>query len=117
MITQIKQSIDTAFRHLGDRVVNGIFKHKTGEEFNPSTGMMETTYSEESVKVVIQDYSLTEIGNSGGAITTGDKKVLLPTNQTDYVPIAGEDKLIINGDTHTINSVQKKLSSMYVLKI
>jgi hypothetical protein len=60
---------------------------------------------------------MTEIGNSGGSITTGDRKVLLPVNQTDYEPIAGEDKLIINGDTHTINNVQRKLSSMYVLKI
>lgn len=117
MKKQIKQAISAAYKQLPDFVANVTLRHKTDESYNPSTGQMEATYAEVSVNVIITEYSLTEIANSSGLILAGNKKVLLPFDFVNYRPVSGDDKLIIDGETHTIESVRSVYDCLYVLRI
>lgn len=117
MISQIKKAINTSINRLGDLAQTVTLKHETGSEFDPSTGQHTTTYSEHSCKILVQDYTISEISNSNGAIATNDRKVLLPVDQLSFVPVSGKDKIVIGSSEQLIKDVRRKLQSLYVVQI
>lgn len=115
MKEQIKKYIRHAFKSLGDIATDATIKHLTGSEFNDSTGMMETTYTNYPVKILIEEYDQFEIYHA--LITPGDMKVLLPVEQIDFVPNPSDDTLIINGTEYGIETVSNQHDTLYILKI
>jgi hypothetical protein len=113
----IKKAIKNSFGQMGDLVRDVTLKHQTGEVFDPSVGGGVATYDEYPVRVIISDYNMTEIAYSGGAITTGNKKVLLPVDELPVEPVSGKDKLVLDGSENMIERVQAKHGSLYVLRI
>jgi hypothetical protein len=132
MISQLQNAINTAFKQAGELVENVTLKKKDPEPDQLPPGY-EPTYSEYKVQVVRQDFTATEISNSGGIITSGDQKILLPTTELEnkvdtgryytvggekvLKPVSGQDSLIIDGTQHTIKSVRIKAKSLYILRI
>ncbi len=115
MKAQIKKYIRHAFKSLGDIATNATIKHVTGSEFNDSTGMLEETFENYPVKILIEEYDQFEIFQS--IITPGDIKVLLPVDQIDFVPKPADDTLIINGTEYGIETVSNQYDTLYILKI
>ena len=116
MISQIKKAINTAFDQAGDLAETVTLMKQDPEPDQPPPGY-EPTYTAYTVKIIRQDYTLTEMNLSGGAITSGDKKVLLPASQIDFRPVAGQDYFVIDGKQHSIQSVRVKAKSLYILRI
>ena len=117
MISQLKKHVHNAFDQAGDLAEVVTLKHKTGEEFDPSTGENVITYSEHQVKIIKMDYTTTEIAQSNNVITSGDRKVLLPVNEVDFRPVASDDKFIIDGSENSIKAVREKSKSLYIIRI
>ncbi len=115
MKKQIRKAINHSFKQLGDLVRTVTLKHKTSSSYNRSTGKTNYTYSSNSVNVVITEFSRTEIVNSN--IEYGDKKILLPSDQIDFEPIAGYDKIVLNSQEYSIKEVRQKYDSLYILRI
>lgn len=115
MKEQIKKYIRHCFNALGDIVTDATIKHRTGSEFNDSTGMLEETFTEYPVKILIEEYDQFEIYHS--LITPGDMKVLLPVEQIDFTPNPSDDILIINGTEYGIETVSNQHDTLYILKI
>jgi hypothetical protein len=115
MKEQIRKYIRHAFKNLGDIATDAVLKHRTGSEFNDSTGMIEETFTEHSVKILIEEYDQFEIFHA--LITPGDMKVLLPADQIDFTPKPADDTLIINGKEYGIETVTNQHDTLYILKI
>ena len=116
MISQIQKAVNTAFDQAGDMAETVTLKRQDPMPDNPPPGY-EVEYTNYSVRVIKQDYTTTEMAMSGGVITSGDRKILMPASQIDFRPIAGQDYLIINGKQSSIKSVRIKANSLYILRI
>jgi hypothetical protein len=91
-------------------------KHLEGEEFNPSTGTMEQTFSEHNVKALVQYYSNAELKST--VISPSDRKVSFLCADIDFVPVIDDDKLIIDGSTLPIKDVKQDASeSIYQIRV
>jgi hypothetical protein len=116
MISRIQQAVNAAFAQAGDMVQTVTYKHQKPYPDNPPPGY-EVEYETFPVRIIKMDYTTTEMANSGGAITLGSKKVLLPVTEIDVTPVASKDSLIIDGKQHTIESVRIKSKALYILRI
>lgn len=115
MKSAVRQGIKSAFQAMGGLKKEVTYKRLTGETYNESTGQYENEYSEIPVDVVITDYSLSEVKET--TIKHGDKKVFLPASQVDFTPKSGDDSIIIDGSSHSIQSVRNKFDELFILQI
>jgi len=117
MKAQIRRHIRKAFSVMGDLVVLATIRHQTGSQFNDETGMKEETYTDHDVKVLITDYEKWEQNKFSSLIDSGDKKILLPTEQINFHPKAGIDQIEISDTWERIIECEKKHDALYVIKI
>lgn len=115
MKAAIRQVIKTAFQQLGNLKKQVTYKRLTGETYNNATGKYVNTYSEIPVNVFISYFDKSVVDNL--TISLDDRKVYLPAYQINFEPKAGDDSIIIDGQTFAIEAVQNKFGELYVLKI
>ncbi len=114
MRKQIRLGVKCLFKQLGDVKQSATLRHKTGEEFDNSTGQTVTTYEDYTVDVFVANYDNSVVDNV--LISLDDSKVYLPAYQINCVP-TGEDKLVIDGNSHGIDAIQNYYDELYIVKI
>jgi hypothetical protein len=114
MRKQIRMGVKSLFKQLKGIKKSATLRHKTGEEFDNSTGKTVSVYEDYTVDVFVTNYNSNVVDNV--MISLDDSKVYLPAYQIDCVP-TGEDKLVVDGKSYGLEAVQNYYDELFIIKI
>lgn len=111
----IKQNLRSGFQAIGDLRKDATLKHLTGSSYNEATGKTSFTYSETDVEVILTNRLSNDV--SENTIKSGNRNILLLAEQVSFVPVPGDDSLVIDGETYEIKGIKSKFGELYILAI
>lgn len=95
------------------------YKKRTGNSYDPETGINTPTISSESVKAAVRVYNM-KLMVPGGIVQQGDREVRIGADDLSVVP-EEQDQITIDGSDVTVMSVNirkaRGTDAIYILQV